>query len=124
MTLNNFESKLLQGWEDVHKKSQLTLWILLALHARPMHMVEIKEFITRITKSTIIADDKSMYRALRRFNDVGMITFTTQPSEGGPDRKVYELTSTGKKVLQAFIQQNIEAVFYDSDVKRLIQSAL
>lgn len=119
--LGPYETTLLEGWEDVFKKSQLTLWILLALKAGPKHMAEIKEFILEMTNGLIDADDKSMYRALRRFHDVEMVRFTTTPSESGPDRKVYELTVVGLEVLQAFVRRNVLEVFFKPAVRSLIE---
>ncbi|MEI7631959.1 MAG: PadR family transcriptional regulator [bacterium] len=108
--LDSYEQKLLEGWEDVYKKAQLTLWILLALKNSPKHMVRIKNFITKSTNGTIIADDKSMYRALRRFNDADIVNFKLMPNASGPDKKVYFLTPVGIKLLQAFLERNVHDV--------------
>ncbi len=119
--LNNFEQTLLDGWEDVYKKGQLTLWILLALKDGPKHMVSIKEFILDTTSSLVEADDKSMYRALRRYYDVGMVDYYMEPNSGGPDRKVYQLTQTGKRVLQTFVSRNILGLLMDPRVTALLK---
>ena len=74
--LSKYEETLLEGWEDVHKRGQLTLWILLALKDGPKHMQKIKRFISDITSMSISADDKSMYRALRRFADAEIATLS------------------------------------------------
>lgn len=119
--LDGYEQKLLEGWEDVYKKGQLTLWIMLALKESPKHMADIKAFIHDSTSGTLIADDKSMYRALRRFYDVEMLNFTGEPGNNGPDRKVYSLTEIGQKVLTNFLKRNIAGVFYKPAVKQLIK---
>lgn len=116
-----YEQTLLEGWEDVFKKSQLTLWILLALKDGAKHMAEIKQFIYEATNSQLEADDKSMYRALRRYHDVEMVDFSTEPNDKGPDRKVYVLTDIGKNVLNQFIERNILQVFFKPSVQRLLQ---
>jgi PadR family transcriptional regulator PadR len=113
--------KLLAGWEDVAKKGQLTMWIMLALKDGPKHMNEIKEFILNMTDGVILADDQSMYRALRRFNDAELVNFTTEPGSGGPDLKVYGLTEIGSNVLQAYLKRNIQNVFYKPEIKNLIE---
>lgn len=120
MKLDAYEQKLLEGWEDVHKKGQLTLWILLALKDGAKHMQQIKDFIETITINTLTADDKSMYRALRRFHDAEMIVFEAKPSEEGPDLKVYRLTPVGKRLLAKFIDRNITAIFYDPRTQKLL----
>ncbi len=118
--LGDYEQKLLEGWEDVHKKSQLTLWIMLALKDGPKHMAAIKQFITESTNGTLTADDQSMYRALRRYHDADLVSYREEPSESGPDLKVYFLTSTGKTVLRHFIQRNFKDVFYKPAIKDLL----
>lgn len=118
--LSTYEQTLLTGWEDVYKKAQLTLWILLALKAAPAPMAGIKDFIFEKTNGTISADDKSMYRALRRFADAELVSSTALPSANGPDKKIYQLTAIGKQVLQAFIDRNISRVFFDPSVKQLL----
>lgn len=119
MALANYEQDLLTAWEEVHKKGQLTLWTLLALKDSPKHMQQIKEFVVTITNGTLGADDKSMYRALRRYYDAEMIDFKNVPSDNGPDLKVYSLTGIGKRVLDKFIDRNIRSVFYSPKVAKL-----
>lgn len=118
--LNCFEEKLLQGWEEVFKKSQLTFWILLSLKDGPKHMSDMKSFMTAKTNGLVEADDKSMYRALRRFADVDMVSFSLERNQNGPDRKVYQLTETGLQVLNNFAKRNILNVYYKSDIKKLL----
>ena len=120
MKLDKYEQTLLNGWEDTHKQSQLTLWIMLALKNGPKHMNDIKTFISNWTNQTLLADDKSMYRALRRFNEADLIDFTNQPSQKGPDLKIYSLTETGKNVLNKFVERNVSGIFYHRQVKELL----
>ncbi len=120
-SLGVYERKLLVAWEDIYKKGQLTFWIILSLKDGPKHMAAIKEAISRFTGGTITADDQSMYRALRRYQAADMLTFSTVPGEGGPERKVYALTDTGRRVLGAFASRNIESVFYQPNVRKLIE---
>lgn len=117
--LNNYEQKLLDGWEDVYKKSQLTLWVLLALKDGPKYMAKIKKFIHVNSKGTISVDDQSIYRALRRYNDADLVTFREKPASG-PDIKVYRLTDTGKTVLREFVKRNISDIFLDPSVQKLL----
>ncbi len=119
MSLTNYEHTLLIGWEEVAKKSQLTLWILLALRDGPKQMRDIKEFVTYHSHNTVDADDKSMYRSLRRYKDSDIVDYTTRPSESGPDIKVYHLTDTGDHILQAFLDRSILRFATDPALKRL-----
>jgi PadR family transcriptional regulator PadR len=117
---NQYEQKLLDGWEEVFKKGQLTLWIMLALKDGPKHMADIKQFIHSSTDGTLSADDKSMYRALRRYYDAEMLDFTTKAGNG-PDFKIYSLTGIGHKVLERFVERNIIKVFFKPQIKELIE---
>lgn len=119
--LNSYEQTLLDGWEEVHKRGELTLWILLALKDGPKHMGHIKQFIADATNDVLSADDKSIYRALRRYADADMLEHKNQPGKNGPDLKVYNLTDTGAKVLRAFLDRNI-STFYKPEFKNLIKA--
>ncbi len=121
VNLDAYGQKLLAGWEDVFKKGQLTLWIMLALKDGPKHMAEIKGFIEVATSGTMTADDQSMYRALRRYYDAELVEYSTEPGDGGPERKVYALTSVGHKVLAEFLKRNVTRVFYQPRIKQLIE---
>lgn len=121
--LDDYEEKILAGWEDVHHKSQLSLWILLALKDGAKYMATIKNFISDATHQQIQPDDKSVYRALRRFRDSDLIDFELQPNAGGPDLKIYRLTKTGKNVLDSFVERNIIDVFYQPRNRKLIEGA-
>ena len=112
--------KLLFAWEEVHKRGHLTLWILLALKDGPKHMDEIKQFINHSTNGTLSVDDKSIYRALRRYYDTELVDFTTAPGNG-PDRKVYSLAPIGAQLLQRFVERNITGLFFQPRIKRLIE---
>jgi len=120
-SLDTYEQKLLDGWEEVFKKGQLTLWIMLALKDGPKHMNEIKEFMHTHTNGTLNADNQSMYRALRRYHDTELVDFTQVPGKAGPDLKIYALSHTGDKVLRAFVKRNILDVFFSSPIKELIK---
>ncbi len=85
-------------------------------------MQEVKSFISKATEQNLSVDDKSMYRALRRYVEAEMIAYTTEPNKDGPDRKLYQLTDTGKEVLESFLARNIR-IFYTNPIKHLITGA-
>ena len=107
------EQKLLDAWEEVYKRGLLTLWILLAVREKPRHAADITNFITLASNGTLSIEEQSMYRSLRRFAESGMLTFKEGQSIRGPDRKIYELTATGHKVLERFIRRNIAGVYFN-----------
>lgn len=117
-----YEQRILSAWEDVVKKGQLTLWILLALENEPKTMAEIKIFIENKTNQTITADDRSMYRALRRFDQMELIDFNDIPSvRGGPVLKKYFLTGSGQRILRSFVQKNIVEVYLEPENQKLLK---
>jgi hypothetical protein len=55
---------LLEQWEGVFKKGLLTFWVLLLLHERPMYVFEMGEALETVSRGTMTADERSLYRAL------------------------------------------------------------
>ncbi len=118
--LTNYEQTLLDGWESIYKMGQLSLWVMLALKHGAKPMSQIKQFIAESTAGVLTADDKSIYRALRRYDKAELIRFDTQANPSGPDLKVYSLTDTGERVLEQFLNRNIR-ILYKSKVRELIE---
>ena len=98
---------LLDQWESVYKKGLLTFWILLLLHERPSYVFEMGQQLDEISRGSIGADEKSLYRALRRFEAMGLVQSSWRPSDVGPRRRYYALTELGAALLQQFAQRNI-----------------
>jgi PadR family transcriptional regulator PadR len=124
LKLDDYQQSLLIGWEEIFKKGQLTLWIALALKDGPKHMAEIKDFITRLNNGTTEVDDRSIYRALRRYHKADIVTFKMVPSDNGPERKIYRLSKNGQVLVDAFCKRNIIDVFYKPAIKRLIEKGI
>lgn len=121
MKLSDYEQQLLDAWEEVSKRGQLTTWIMLALKDGPKHTALIKEFIAAQTKDVMATDDQSLYRALRRYLEAELVAVTTQPGDGGAERKVYHLTGAGQHVLDAFLDRNVKELFYQPEIRQLIE---
>jgi DNA-binding PadR family transcriptional regulator len=79
--------------------------------------------ITGISQGTISVDDNSIYRALSRFEQMGIVKSELQQSEIGPKRKYYSLTKAGVALLAGFIERNI-LVFQEPSVEERIQAVL
>src|SRR5437667_11987969 len=116
---NQYKEKLLNSWEEVYKKGQLTFWILLSLKEQARYVEEIKDFIENATASAFTCEEQSLYRSLRKFYDIEMVEFMSKEGNKGPKRKYYHLTPLGKEVLKEFIKRNIK-IFYTSNLKNLI----
>lgn len=106
----SYKEKLLAGWEEAFKKSQVKLYILLALKESPKTMSEIKAFIADVTNHITDVDDKSLYRALRQYHGISIVEYCLKSGYRGPDLKVYALTDSGSWLLSQFIERNI-AIF-------------
>ena len=106
---------LLEQWESVYKKGLLTFWLLLLLDERPMYVFEMKQELAAASEDSITADEKSLYRALRRFEAMGLVESTWQPSDVGPRRRYYHITELGQALLRRFVQRNI-LIFQESAV--------
>ncbi len=103
-------TNMLHQWEQTYKKGLLTFWILLSLSERPMYAYEMREKIMEFSQGSIVADENSFYRALKRFADSGIVTSQMKPSEIGPDRKYFELSPIGSELLEQFIDRNINVL--------------
>jgi len=80
-----------------------------------MYVFEMGQTLAAASQGTIGADGKSLYRALRRFERVGLVDSTWQPSGVGPRRRYYRLTTLGTALLRRFVRRNL-AIFQQPDV--------
>ena len=110
---------LLDQWESVYKKGLLSFWVLLLLHERPSYVFEMGQQLDTISQGSISADEKSLYRALRRFEAMGVVESSWQPSEVGPRRRYYALTDLGSALLRKFAQRNVLIFQAPAVVERL-----
>ena len=117
---NDDIGELLNKWEETYKKGLLSFWILLLLYERPSYPYEMSTEVAKISQGTISVDDNSIYRALNRFESVGIVRSELQQSSTGPQRKYYSLTNTGKTLLTEFIQRNIQVFETPSVSERIV----
>lgn len=115
-----YTNKLLREWEDAYKKGALSVWILLALKDGQKVLGDIKLFIEHHAGSHLSADDKSLYRSLRKYYDSELVDFDMIAGNGGPDRKLYRLTDMGLSVVRQFAVRNLQ-IFSSSEIKQLIK---
>ena len=118
--VNDDISDLLTKWEETYKKGLLSFWILLLLYERASYPYEMSAEVSKISQGTISVDDNSIYRALNRFESVGIVRSELQQSSTGPQRKYYSLTNTGKTLLTEFIQRNIQVFETPSVSERIV----
>jgi PadR family transcriptional regulator PadR len=118
----DLESLLVQ-WEETYKKGLLSFWLLLLLAQRKAYPYEVKSAINEMSQNTISADENSIYRALNRLADFGVLDSEVVPSDTGPNRRYYFLTELGRELLIRFITRNI-LVFEQPEVAKLIKETL
>jgi len=116
-------ASLLNQWEETYKKGLLSFWLLLLLAQRKAYPYEIKAAINEMSQNTINADENSIYRALNRLADSGIVDSELLASVTGPSRRYFYLTSLGKELLTRFITRNI-LVFERPEVADLIQKMI
>ena len=114
---------MLENWEGVYKKGLLTFWLLLLLDKKSCYPYEMGAEVTLLSEGAISADDNSIYRAVSRFEDMGLVVSQTGESKLGPPRKYYRLTENGRELLRRFIERNI-LIFQHPAVAGHIQHVL
>ena len=118
--VNDGIAELLNKWEETYKKGLLSFWILLLLYERSSYPYEMSAEVAKISQGTISVDDNSIYRALNRFEAVGIVKSELQQSNTGPQRKYYSLTDRGKALLTEFTQRNIQVFETPSVAERIV----
>jgi DNA-binding PadR family transcriptional regulator len=119
MTQNDIEALLTQ-WEETYKKGLLSFWLLLLLSQHKRYPYEIRKSINELSQNTISVEENSIYRALKRLTQNGIVDSELQPSETGPNRRYFFLTDLGRELLIRFTTRNIQ-VFQHPEVADLIQ---
>ncbi len=74
----------------------LTLLILKALVGRDLHGYSIARWIEDVTKQSLAIEEGSLYPALRRLEDRGLVTSKWTLSDTGRRVRVYALSRTGR----------------------------
>lgn len=115
--------RLLENWESVYKKGLLTFWLLLLLDEKPCYPYEMSAEVTRLSEGMISADGNSIYRAVSRFEEMGLVASESGESNLGPPRKYYSLTDDGRGLLRMFIERNI-LIFQHPAVAERIQHVM
>jgi len=77
--------------------SYIEILILRRLRSGPAHGYELRKRVEQTTG--FVLHNNSLYPALRRFQEAGAVTKTTEPHQGRPPRLVYTLTEVGRELL-------------------------
>jgi PadR family transcriptional regulator PadR len=76
-------------------------WILLLLSERPSHGYELLERLHSGAPETP-ADTALLYRTLRQMESEGLVASAWETGQGGPARRLYEMTGEGVSSLHAW----------------------
>jgi PadR family transcriptional regulator, regulatory protein PadR len=115
-------------------KSFLRPCLLLLLRERPAHGYDLLERLEPLGFSR--ADPGGLYRTLRVLEAEGLVRSAWEPSSGGPDRRIYELTRAGmeelhrqskslaltRDTLDVFLSRYAEFVSLSSGTRRAAQA--
>ena len=112
-------NELLLSWENIYKKGQLTLWIFMSLQEGKKYVDEIKSFIEIKSKGSIKCEEQSLYRALRKYEHINVLTHELKKGNKGPDRKYYYLTKLGQELYLQFVNRNMK-LFYSTEIKNIL----
>jgi len=113
-------NELLSAWEETYKKGQLTFWIFLSLKNDKKYVDEIKSFVETKSNHTMTCEEQSLYRVLRKFEHIEVVTYELRKGNKGPERKYYFLTDLGEELFNQFVGRNIH-LFFSEDIKHLLK---
>lgn len=113
-------NELVADWDEVYKKGQLSLWVLLAIYDGKKYAAQITDFMNEASGGAFEVKEQSLYRALRRFGTMGLVTTSSEQSPtSGPKRKYYTLTAEGAAVLSQFVSLHIQPLMKPSTAQLL-----
>ncbi len=75
----------------------LTPWLLLLLHNWNMHGYQLMQMMTISGLASF--DPTTVYRALRRLEEEGLVISGWETGDSGPAKRVYSITEAGEKLL-------------------------
>lgn len=81
-----------------------TFFILLSLMPQPKHGYAIAKDVQALSEERVVLSTSTLYTALKRLLETGWIERAgedSEPDETGRPRKVYRLTSLGRRILEA-----------------------
>ena len=79
--------------------------MLSAVAHEPRSGYDLARWFERVASHFCSAGYGSVYPALAKFGQEGLVVYETVPSEKGPDRKVYSITAKGKEALTAWASE-------------------
>lgn len=78
--------------------------ILVMLSSGPMHGYEIKKRVEQVLGGSVSLNNKVLYPALKRFEEMNAVQREVVRQEGKPDRHIYCITDHGRELMQMLLQ--------------------
>ena len=97
-----------------YKKGVIELCILAILNKKDMYGYELSEYISK----NIDISDGTVYPILRKLKADGLVKTYLCEDSGGPPRKYYSLTQTGK---EEFINNSSEWISFTETVNKILK---
>lgn len=97
-----------------YKKGVIELCILAILNKKDMYGYELSEYISK----NIDISDGTVYPILRKLKADGLVKTYLCEDSGGPPRKYYSLTQTGK---EEFINNSSEWLSFTETVNKILK---
>jgi DNA-binding PadR family transcriptional regulator len=82
----------------------LDILLLALLSKGPAHGYELKKRVEAALGGAMSLNNKVLYPALRRFQEMGAVTAELVPREGSPSRRVFSMTQAGLGVLRDMLE--------------------
>lgn len=118
-----YEEQLLENWEEVFRQGLLTFWVFVALRSAELDVQTLKHRIEALTEGTYPVAEQTLYRVLRKHYDLELVNCRQVPSPNGPDRKLYTLSSLGRRLLARFVRRNI-GLFWRREIQSLVKKGV
>ena len=88
--------------------------ILVLLSNEPMHGYEIKKRVEQILSGSVSLNNKVLYPALKRFEEMKAVEREVVRQEGKPDRHIYRITDHGLELMQMLLQNSSAEILRNS----------
>lgn len=85
-------------------RGTLDLLILKSLTGGPMHGYDVSEWIERVTDGSLLMEEGTLYPALHRLHDKGLVEAEWGLSENNRRAKYYDLTPAGERYLASGVR--------------------
>jgi PadR family transcriptional regulator, regulatory protein PadR len=94
------QSRGCERWHEYPERGWIQFLIMRILYEKPMHGYQLLEEIEERSCGCHKLEPGSIYTLLRRMEERGLLESRWEKAEGGPDRRVYRLTSKGVEALK------------------------